>query len=160
MINNLVSLFRHILATKKYDILIFQLVGYAVHIAMSQFHILEPWWVGNDTKKYVKLWHVWYCTPLRHDSWIVGHSVVLWSIEKPWGRGLVEQKACISWMKRWNLTLNGTILIGCFKTAFLPTGFGARSQKATKGPTIQHFHLISVSIHCTNSVWMINFMNL
>lgn len=38
--------FRYILATKKYDILIFQLVGYAVHIAMSQFHIFELWWVA------------------------------------------------------------------------------------------------------------------
>lgn len=38
--------FWYILATKKYDILIFQLVGYAVHIAMSQFHIFELWWVA------------------------------------------------------------------------------------------------------------------
>lgn len=92
----------------------------------------------NDTNKHVKLW---YCTPLRHDSWIVGHSVVLWSNEKPWGRGLVERKACISRMKRWNLTLNETILIGCFKTAFFfyLRALGRDHRKPQKDPLSSTF---------------------
>ncbi len=62
--------------------------------------------------------HVWYCTPLHHDSWIVGHSVVLWSNEKPgggaWRSESVHKSDEVEELNtEWN-----QIFIGCFKTAF------------------------------------------
>lgn len=103
---------------------------------------------------------VWYCTPLRHDSWIVGHSVVLWSNEKPGRRGLEERKACISRMGAVELNTEWNHFIGCFKNSRLWRGGGGWDhRKPQKDPLSST--LISVSIHCTNSVWMIiNLINL
>lgn len=90
--------FRYTLASERYDILIFQLVGYAVHIAMSQFHILEPWWVCNDTSKHVS-----------YDTCLILHPVTSWLMNSgsfcgamvQWetrGRGLEERKrALVGW---------------------------------------------------------------
>lgn len=77
------------------------------------------------------------------------------------GRGLEERKkACISRMKRWNLTLNGTILIGCFITNFLFYLQALRRdhRKPQKDPLSSTFWLVFQFIVQIQCEWLISWI--